>query len=893
MNNIDLRKLIPHLIAIGIFLLAALILCSPALEKDVVIKQQDHTSWEAMSHQSFEFKEKYGHFPLWITNMFSGMPAFQIATDSKWSPIVLFNNLFQLWLPQPMNFFFLACICFYFLCLCLRIRPFIAVIAALLFAYCSYSAIIISAGHNTKMMAMAYSPAVIGAMVLLLDKKYLAGFVTLLLFVSLQVCQGHQQITYYLFFILAGMVMAYFIRFILQKEYLHMLKSLGLMSLAGIIGISVSALTLLPVYDYSKESKRGGQLMMADSGNKKDKMESGKTKGLSKDYAFQWSMGKSEVWTMLIPGAMGYGLHYAERDGETILFPQLSENSKSLEAFQELGDPQMANQLYNTFQQRIYWGDQPFTNGPTYLGVLACLLFFLGMVLLDNKHKWWVLGVSGLAVLLSWGDHFPAFNYWVFDNVPLYNKFRAPAMILIIPQILFPLLGALTLEKIVSSEGTELLPGFKKAMVGFACVLALAFFSINSMGYTNENTVRTREFKKIFNQSNENPSAILDQKGQSFASRQDNRLFEMIAMSINAPSKQEMIDKAGSLMNALKEDRKSFFISDFFKSLLLSLLAAILLFQYLSYKKELNMKIMLGGLLIIGATDLLSFDSKYINKLSFEIKDAYEAGQFTPTEADKMIMSDPDPNFRVLNTGGLDEARTSYFHKAIGGYHPAKLGIYDDLIAYQLNNNMNPAVVNMLNAKYVIQDQNNRPVAMRNPEALGNAWFVKDVIWKKNASEEMKGLYGLNPVDTAVADEKFKALAGAFGAGDSTDYIRMTQFNNDTVRYESNCKNARIAVFSEIYYKDWQAYIDGKPVPHFKANYVLRAMNIPAGKYAITFQFEPKIFYLGMNISIISSWLVSVIFMLYIIYFFRQGDTGFTTVKASGQTEEKNRKKTT
>jgi hypothetical protein len=464
------REFVPHLIAVGVFLLVAIIFCKPALESGIVLKQSDISGWQGMSHQSFEYKEQHGQFPLWVTNMFSGMPGYQIAMEGAWSPLTYIDHAFQLWLPQPMNFFFLACICFYFLCLCLRVRPYAAIIASLAYAYCSFSPIIITAGHNTQMLALGYAPAVLGAFILIFERKYIAGFALAALFTALQIGQGHQQISYYLFIVAAIMTLAYAIHFFKTQQVVHLLRSIGLLMLAGILGIAVNALVLLTVYDFSKDSKRGGQLVMDNSG-KNDAVKDGKTTGLSKEYAFQWSYGKAETLSLMFPGVMGYGRHIAERDGEVSMFPRLNENSAVVKYMAEnLNVPE--DQSVNYMSGNLYWGTQPFTNGPIYIGAVICFLFITGLFYLDNKHKWWILAASILGILLSWGNNLPGFNYFIFDHVPLYNKFRVPTMALVIPQLLFPLMAALTLNQLAETREPGIdLRKYKYALMATGAVL--------------------------------------------------------------------------------------------------------------------------------------------------------------------------------------------------------------------------------------------------------------------------------------------------------------------------------------------------------------------------------------------------------------------------------------
>lgn len=871
MKQFNFKKLIPHIIAIAVFLIVAVVFCKPALETDVVLKQADITGWQGMSHQSFEYKEQHGHFPLWITSMFSGMPGYQVALEGPVSPLGYIDHALQLWLPQPMNFFFLACICFYFLCLCLRIRPYAAIIGALGFAYCSFSPIIITAGHNTQMLALAYTPAVIGAAILIFNKKYLLGFTLTALFMALQIGQTHQQISFYLFLVLGFMTISYLIYSIKEKQLAHFAKSLGLLFIAGMIGLATNALTLLTTYDYAKESKRGGQLVMDNPANKKDKVSNGKTNGLSKDYAFQWSYGKVETMSLMFPGVQGYGFHYADRDGEQYIFPKVDENSNVVKYMTEkLSLPQNAvDQLSVNMSQSLYWGGQQFgTNGPVYLGAVICFLFILGMFFLDGKHKWWILVASIFAVLLSWGDHLPGFNYFMFDHFPFYNKFRVPTMTLVIPQMLFPIMAVLTLNKLVDNDDAEAFKKFKYGAIATTAVFAIACLFYFTTDFAQENKQRTAEFNKIFNPQDPAIQSKFEALDKAYKSEKDNQIYEYATQIGTQIQNPEPLKVAREFVSSLRKDRAALLMNDIIRSFIFVLIAAVVIALYL--KKKLNATILIIAVTLTSLIDLLGIGMKYLNDKSFDSKEKYEANEFPMANADKTILADKDPNFRVYNTGGLDESKTSYYHKSIGGYHPAKLGIYDDLMAYQLNGSPNTAVINMLNAKYVIHQQGNEVEATRNPGALGNAWFVNAVKFVNGPVEEMKALSDLNPKDTAIVDKKYKSMTGSYTAADSSASIKLKTFDNDAITYESNAAGNHIAVFSEIYYKDWKAYIDGKPADFFKANYVLRAMMIPAGKHTIEFKFEPAMYFLGYNISKYSNWLVFLLLIGFVVYTVKQ-----------------------
>ncbi|MEJ7627242.1 MAG: YfhO family protein [Ferruginibacter sp.] len=864
MKKFDFKKFVPHLVAVGVFLIVAIIFCKPALESGVILKQSDVSGWQGMSQQAFEYKEQHGRFPLWITNMFSGMPAYQIVLEGAWSPLAIIDKAFQLWLPQPMNFFFLACICFYFLCLCLRIRPYAAILGAVAYAYCSFSPIIITAGHNTQMFALGYAPAVLGAVILIFEKKYFAGFTLATLFTALQIGQGHQQISYYLFIVLAAMTIAYAIRFIRARETTHLLRSVGLLIVAGIVGVAVNALVLLTVYDFSKESKRGGQLVM-DGSDKKDAVKDGKTTGLSKEYAFQWSYGKAETFSLMFPGVMGYGTHIAERDGEVYMFPKVNESSASVQYMSEkLSAPE--DQVVNFISPELYWGTQPFTNGPIYLGAVICFLFLFGLFYLDNKHKWWILIASVFGILLSWGSNLPGFNYFIFDNFPLYNKFRVPTMALVIPQLLFPVMAVLAINKLLDNDDNTVLKKFKHSLfaMGAVFIFALGFYMTSS--FSQEDRKRTIEFNKIYDPQDKEMQSKIGGLNNAIMPLKDNRLYEKLVM--NFASDPNAKKTAKEIVSEVRKDRAGFLLSDIIRSFIFVVITAALIFLFL--KKKINTTLFLIGITLVASIDLLSFGMKYLNAQSFGNKEDYEAKEFPVSPADQLIKQDPDLNFRVFNMAGGDpfqESKTSYYHKSIGGYHPAKLGIYDDLAAYQLNPGApNLAVLNMLNTKYVIQQQGNDVGAARNPGALGNVWFVRAVKFVNGPVEEMKALSNFNPKDTAIVDAKYKNLISNITVAESSSSIRMTAFDNDAISYQSNGAGSHAAIFSEIFYKDWNAYIDGKPAEIFKANYVLRGLVIPAGTHKIDFKFEPALFYSGRTISNITTWFLMALLVAFIFF---------------------------
>ncbi len=871
MNNIYLKKILPHVIAILVFLFVAIIFCKPALESGVVMQQSDYAQADAMKHQSEVYREAHGVYPLWVNNMFGGMPAYNIIYEGAYSPLGMVDKLMQLWLPKPLNFFFLSCICFYFLCMCLRIRPYIAILGSLAFAYSSYNPIIAAAGHDTKLLALAYAPALIGGVFLLFDKKYVSGFVFTALFATMHLMQNHQQISYYTLLIITIMTLFFMVKWIKEKDTKHLLKVIPLALGAALIGVMINAILLLPVLDYSKYSKRGGQLVMDNKIDAKtNNIDKNKTTGLTREYAFQWSYGKMESLSLLFPGITGYGSHYSQRDEEYSIFPKLSETSNIGNYLQDkLNIP--ADQAVNieaNLSGNIYWGDKPFTVGSVYLGASICFLFVLGIFLLDGKHKWWILTASITGIILAMGKNLPFINNFLFDYLPAYNKFRTPEMALVIPQILFPVVAVLTTQKILDNDDAFVIKKLQRSVITMAGIFILAGLLYFGLDYTKENKQRTVAVNTAFATPDSSLNGKMQAINQQYEPLVDNRVYENFLQQTKGDTKV-----ARALLTALRSDRQAFFGKDILHSLLFVALTIglIALFVY----KKINAMVVLVALPLLTLFDLIPFDMNYINEKSFDNAEKYHAAEFPQSEADKQILKDTDPNYRVLNMAGGDpfqEAKTSYYHKSIGGYHPAKLGIFDDLITYQLSGQPNPEVINMMNVKYVIQTtpQGNGTAAYPNPGALGNCWFVKGVKFVNGPVEEMRSLDKFNPKDTAIIDKSFKNIITGFLPADSAASIKQIAFDNMAIKYQSNSIAAHVAVFSEVFYKDWNAYIDGKEVPFAKADYVLRALQIPAGKHIIDFKFEPKVYKISYTISLLSTWLLVLLLITYFLYIFRE-----------------------
>ncbi len=838
MQRINWKALIPHAIAIALFFVVALIYCKPAMEGKV-LQQHDVTQWKGMAQNSFQYKDKHGHFPLWTNGMFSGMPAYQITGISS-NPISVgyIGSLLTLGLPKPAGVFFLACICFYFLTQVLRINPYIGIIGALAYTYATYNPIILAAGHDTKMNAIAYLPSVIASLLLIYERKYLWGAACTALFTALLLGANHLQITYYSFIIIAIMTIAFAISCIREKNWKHLFQSAGIAVVAGLLGIMINATTLLTTYEYSKKTIRGGSIL-ADG-----KTNATKT-GLSKDYALSYSIYKTEPLVMMFPrmyGGSSNNLEIAE------------DKSKAIEALQQMPQ-QLGQQLQGALQ--FYWGgiDGVGTSGPPYAGAIICFLALIGFVLVDKKYTYWIAAAAALTIMMSWGKYFEGFNVALLKYLPMYDKFRAPSMILVVPTFLFTMLATLALQKIFTEENKELLwKQYKKGLLVVAVVFAIAAIVYISSDFSSD--------------------------GDRILSQQVNAIPDAAQReSIAAPVKQ--------FIDGLKEDRKSLFLADLFRTLLFCIAAGGAI--YASIKTKISSLALIAVIGVFAMIDVFGISSKYLNSANYQDAAEYE-NTFTPTAADNQILKDTG-YYRVLNlTQGISGAfnsgaLTAYYHKSVGGYHPAKLSIYQDLIEKQLYKFPDCLpVLNMLNTKYLIMpdQQTGQATVQQNSNALGACWFVKGIRYEKGPAEVMDALTYFNPKDSAVVEEKYRgAITAAIAGGnttsnvtDSSASIVLINNDNDQANYSSSASVKQFAVFSEIFYDaGWVAMIDGKEAPIVQTNYVLRGLVVPAGKHEIVFSFKPASFYTGNKAAIGSSVAIWLLLLAAVASNFRKNKT--------------------
>lgn len=808
-----LQKAIPHIIAIVIFLIISALFCKPALEGNV-LNQSDISGWKGMAQNSFEYKKKFGHFPLWNPNLFSGMPNYQVAMEGK-SVLPDLNKVFTLGLPKPINFFFLACISFYILCLVLGANTVIAVLGSLAFAFSTYNPIIIGVGHETKMYAIAYMPALMAGLLLIYEKKYWIGLALTTVATYMEIAVNHPQINFYFFLVAAAVTIAYVITWIRKKEWKHLIIAAATTAVAAIVGIAGSAMSLMTNSEYVKATMRGGKDISIEEG----KVTTAKTSGLDADYALRWSISKPEATVLLMPEAFGGS------SGK-----QLGENSHVVEKLTAKGIPEaQAMQVASSLPK--YWGGMSdpseTTAGPPYVGVIICILALIGFVIIKKPIRWALLAVTVLAILMAWGKYFPGFNTFLFDHMPLLNKFRAPSMTLVVAEFTLPFMAVLTLQQILYTDNSKALlqADFKKILYAVGGLFGLLILMYLMMDYN---------------------SAIDKQIIAGYTDKNGSDEFGRI------------------IVEGMKADRRAMFGGQLLRTVAFAALVIGILYLYLKNKiKPLVVSIALG---LVSVIDLLVVDKEYLNADNFVSPDEITVQNFTPTAVDQQIMQDKDPDFRVFDLASgnpYTESRTSYFFKSIGGYHPAKLRIYQDIIDKYLSGPFNQNVLNMLNTKYMItpNQQNNQPQLAPNPDTYGSCWLVKNVKLVNGLVDEINAIGSTDLKDTAIVETSFSKFVTQ-PQWDSTSSIRLVHFDNDTMLYSSESNKPQFAVFSEVYYPfGWNVYLDGKKTDYCKVNYILRGMSLPVGKHEIKFIFEPESYKKGLKIGYMASYLILIFFV--------------------------------
>ncbi len=833
----DMKKFLPHLVALGVFLAISCFYFSPLLDGKKEIQQYDITQFRGMSHEIEEYRKTHnGQEPLWTNSTFGGMPAYQISVQYPNNLMKYVDKAFQLWMPHPVGYVFMYFVGFYILMLCLRVNPWIAAVGALAYGFSSYFFIILEAGHNTKSHAIGYMAPLLGSIILALRRNWMLGAGLTALFSALELYCNHVQITYYLFMIIGTVMLVELYGAFKEKNLPTFMKRAVIVVAALLIGVLPNTSNLWATYEYGKYTTRGpSDLTINERGQSN---ADNKTSGLDRDYAVQWSYGIGETFTFMIPNFKGGASQSLA-----------SYNKGALEAIK---DPQMRQYAGSMM---AYYGEQGFTAGPVYIGAIVIFLCVLGLFVINDRLKWSLLIITIIGIMLGWGKNLMWFTNIFFDYLPMYNKFRAVSMIMVIAELTIPILAVLALQRIYEAQGSaEVTVGKKKVPLmkvlmisagitgGFALLCWLAPDMFTTFSAPNE-------LKMIVAQAQQQDPSV-------------------------SPAQVEAM--YGPVIEQTELARKSLFRGDAIRTVIFILLSLGAMWLYL--RKKVNQQLLIAALAIFILADMWPVAYRYLNNDNYVPK-AQTAAAFQKGKADEIILQDPALNYRVLNIAkDLDkDAVTSYWHKSLGGYHGAKLRRIQELINFQIDKNTaalmqglrgagitdsslraafsKAPVINMLNTRYVIYNPDAPP--LQNPMAYGNAWFVKDVQVVNSADEEITGLDKIDPKDVAIVNKKYTVSKPTF---DPNGTIKLLSYEPNKLVYESNASGPQFAVFSEIYYpKGWVATIDGAEAEHVNADYVLRGMNIPAGKHNITFEFRPAAYYTGEKIAMAGSLLVLLV----------------------------------
>ena len=793
----NLKIWLPDILAVVLFAVISFAYFFPADIEGRILYRHDSSAGRGAGQEASEYQQRTGERTRWTNALFSGMPNYQLAPSyNSTSTLQKVENAYHLWLPENVWYVFAYLLGFYILLRAFDFRQYLAALGAVIWAFSSYFFIIIAAGHLWKVMALAYLPPMIGGVVLAYRGKYLWGLIVTALFAALEILANHVQMTYYYLIVILLMVLAFAIDGLRQKQYMHLLKATGVCLVAAVIAVCLNLSNLYHTWEYGEESMRGkSELVKANSENQT-------SSGLDRDYITQWSYGIDETWTLLVPNTKG---------GASV---PLAENKEAMKK----ADPNYMG-IYQQLGQ--YWGNQPMTAGPVYVGAFVLMLFVLGLFIVKGPLKWALLVATILSILLSWGRNFMPFTDFFIDNVPMYAKFRTVASILVVAEFTIPLLGMLALKQLLD-EPEKMKPRMKFVGISFLLTGGVALlFSL---------------MPKLF---------FSDYVSQS----------EMQAMS------QIPADQLMPLLNNLTEVRMSMFTSDALRSFYIILVGTGLLLSVMmgKLKKEYG----IGIILVLCLVDMWTVNKRYLNDAMFVPKSVREA-PMQKSEAIDHILQDKSLDYRVLNlsTSTFNENETSFYLKSIGGYHPAKLRRYQELIdahiqpemqhlygalskaagdMTQVNGDSIFPVLNMLNTKYFILPlQGGRSVPLENPYTYGNAWFVDKLHYVDNANQELDMTGKLPLRHEAVADKKFQQQLGEAVVQDTSSLVRITAYEPNKLTYDVTSGKGGVIVFSEIYYPGWTATVDGVEQELGRVDYVLRALQVKPGHHEVVLSFFPK-----------------------------------------------------
>lgn len=791
------KTILTHILVLGFFIVAALAYFYPVLQGKALY-QSDIAQYKGMAQERNEFKETTGQESYWTNSAFGGMPTYQLGANYPHDYVKKLDRLIR-FLPRPADYLFLYFIGFYILMLCMKVEYRLAILGALAFGFSTYLIIILGVGHNAKAHALGYIPMVLGGILLVFRKKYLAGFLLTAIAMALEISANHYQMTYYFMLLVLVLGLVYLVYAIKNQQLKHFLTSVGILVMAVVLGIATNATGLMATKEYADWSTRGKSDLTIDyQGNPKADVV-----GLDKEYITQYSYGITETFNLFVPRL--FGGSNAE---------DLGKDSNTYEFLLQQGiSPSTAMEFAEGLP--LYWGDQPIVAGPAYLGAMVFFLFILGVFLVKGKRKWWLLGTAIVALVLSWGKNFDVITNFMIDYFPLYNKFRAVSSIQVLIELCVPILAILGLKAFVSSKKTT--PSEKwKALKYTTCItigLGVALFLIKgTFGFEGPNDGR-------------------------FAQAYGEQIMAMI-----------------------ERDRMDVYVNDTIRSLVFVILTALALYLY--YKGKITKTILSLGLGVLLILDLGGVAKRYVDKDDFVRQRAVDQ-PYQMTAVDKEILKDQSV-FRVFDPQeGLNGARSSYFHKSLGGYHAAKPQKMQDLVEFHLYQN-NLQVLNMLNVKYIVQqdEEGNRYPGL-NPDANGNAWFVDSLRTVTTANEEILALNDLDTKTTAVVNTtSYPKLTRKVFQVDSTASISLVDHRPNFIEYRYNNPNSGFAVFSEMHYpRGWVATVDGRETPIIKVNYALRGMSLPAGQHTIKFKFAPEVVATGSKIALGSNILLGIVLL--------------------------------
>lgn len=794
-----LKKCLPDVLAVVLFALISVAYFFPADIEGKILYRHDSSASKGLGREMAEHREQTGEVTRWMNSIFSGMPTYQTAPEyASTKGVNTAVKAYHLFLPENVWYVFVYLLGFYILLRAFDFRQHLAVLGSIIWAFSSYFLIIIAAGHIWKVMALAYLPPMIAGIVLAYRGRYLWGLIVTAVFAAFEINANHVQMTYYYLFVILFMVIAFLVEAIRQKRMAHFWKATAVCAAAAVIGICLNLSNLYHTWEYSKESMRGkSELVKKQSANQS-------ANGLDRDYITQWSYGIGETWTLLVPNAKG---------GASV--PLVENETAMKKANPEFG------MIYQQMGQ--YWGEQPMTQGPVYVGAFVLTLFVLGLFIVKGPMKWALLAATVLSILLSWGKNFMPFTDLFIDYMPMYSKFRTVASILVIAEFTIPLLAMMALKKIV--EEPELLTKRIKAVyASFALTGGVAaLFAL---------------FPTLF--------------FSDFISSQEMRALSTLPQEYIAP-----------IVENLREMRQAVFTADCWRSAFIIIIGTLCLLLFKA--KKLKAGYMVGAITLLCLVDMWQVDKRYLNNDMFVPKSEREA-PIQMTETDRLILEDKTDmgNYRVLNLASntFNENETSYYHNSIGGYHAAKLRRYQDMIDHyiapeiqklmpaiaeaggdmaKVNGDSLFPVLNMLNARYFIMPlQDGKTVPILNPYVYGPAWFIDRVTYVDNANKEIEAVGKIDLGREAVADTRFRDVLKTSAAQDSTSSVKITKYLSDQIEYDVYSKNGGVIVFSEVYYPGWTATVDGQPAQLGRADYLLRALNVAPGQHKVVLTFRPK-----------------------------------------------------